>query len=81
MYTSMLFQILFPFRLLQNIGQSSLCYTVDPCGLSILNIVVCTLEKEMATHSVLFPGESQGQKSLLGCWLWGRTESGMTAVT
>ena len=25
-----LFQILFPFRLLQNIEQSSLCYTVGP---------------------------------------------------
>ena len=26
----MFFQIIFPFRLLQNIEQSSLCYTVDP---------------------------------------------------
>ena len=30
---SILLQILFPFRLLQNIGQSSLCYTVGPCWL------------------------------------------------
>ena len=30
------------------------------------------LEKEMATHSsVLRPGESQGQGSLVGCRLWG----------
>ena len=36
-----LFQILFPGRLLQNIESSSLCYTVDPCWLSILYIVVC----------------------------------------
>ena len=36
-----LFQNIFPFRLLQNIKQSSLCYTVGPCWLSILNIVVC----------------------------------------
>ena len=35
------FQILFPYRLLQNIEHSSLCYTVGPCWLSILNIVVC----------------------------------------
>ena len=28
----------FPSRLLHNIEQSSLCYTVDPCWLSILNI-------------------------------------------
>ena len=35
------FQILFPYRLLQNIEYSSLCYTVGPCWLSILYIVVC----------------------------------------
>ena len=34
------------------------------------------LEKEMATHSVLLPGESQGRGSLVGCHLWGPTESG-----
>ena len=26
-----LFQIILPFRLLQNIEESSLCYTVGPC--------------------------------------------------
>ena len=31
----------FPFRLFQNIEQSSLYYTVGPCWLSILNIVGC----------------------------------------
>ena len=30
---------------------------------------------------VLLPGESQGQGSLVGCRLWGRTESDMTEVT
>ena len=39
------------------------------------------LEKEMATHSVFFPGESQGRGSLVGCHLWGRTELDMTEVT
>ena len=40
------------------------------------------LEKEMATHSsVLGPGESQGWGSLVGCRLWGRTESDMTEAT
>ena len=33
--------IFFPYRLLQNIEYSSLCYKVGPCGLSILYIVVC----------------------------------------
>ena len=39
------------------------------------------LEKEMATHSSVLPGESQGQGSLVGCRLWGRTESDTTEVT
>ena len=30
---------------------------------------------------VFLPGESQGWRSLLGCRLWGRTESDMTDVT
>ena len=33
------FQILFPYRLLQNIEYSSLWYTVGPCCLSILHII------------------------------------------
>ena len=36
------------------------------------------LEKEMATHSSVLPGESQGQGSLVGCCLWGCTESDTT---
>ena len=39
------------------------------------------LEKEMATTPVFLPGESQGQRSLVGCPLWGHTESDMTEVT
>ena len=37
------------------------------------------LEKEMATVFLL--GESQGQGSLVGCRLWGRTESDTTEAT
>ena len=43
-HVSILFQILFSFILLHNIEQSSLCYTVGPCWLSILNIAVCTCQ-------------------------------------
>ena len=32
------------------------------------------LEKEMATRSSVLARESQGQRSLVGCHLWGRTE-------
>ena len=38
------------------------------------------LEEEMTTP-VFLPGESQGRGSLVGCRLWGRTESDMTEVT
>ena len=30
---------------------------------------------------MFFPGESQGQGSLVGCRLWGRTESDTTEAT
>ena len=30
---------------------------------------------------VFLPGESQGRRSLVGCHLWGRTESDTTEVT
>ena len=39
------------------------------------------LEKEMATHSTVLPGESQGQGSLVDCRLWDCTESDTTEVT
>ena len=39
------------------------------------------LEKEMNPTPVFLPGESQGRRSLVGCRLWGRTESDMTEVT
>ena len=45
---SLLFNIiLFPFRLLQNIEQSSLCYMVDLCWLPSLNITVYTCQFQM----------------------------------
>ena len=39
------------------------------------------LEFPRETASSEVPGESQGQGSLVGCRLWGRTESDMTEVT
>ena len=47
-YIHHFFQILFPYRLLQNTESGSLCYTVDPCWLSILYILG-------------FPGGSDGK--------------------
>ena len=39
------------------------------------------LEKEWQPTLVFLPGESQGQGSLVGCHLWGRTESDTTEAT
>jgi len=41
------------FKFFSRLGyyRCSLCYTIGPYWLSILNIVVYMLEKEMATHS------------------------------
>ena len=38
------------------------------------------LEKEMATHSSVLVWRIPGTGSLVGCPLWGRTESDMTEV-
>ena len=35
----------------------------------------------MATHPVFLPGESHGQRSLVGYSSWGHKESDMTEVT
>ena len=54
-HVSILFQILFLFSLLQNIEFSSLCYTVGPCGLSILNIAVWTCQSQTPNLPFPFP--------------------------
>ena len=41
-HVSIVPQTPFPSGLPHNIEQSSLCYTVGPCWLSMLNIAVCT---------------------------------------
>ena len=44
-----------PSRLPHNIEQSSMCYTVGPCWLSILNMAMWTCPS--------FPGDSEGKES------------------
>ena len=39
------------------------------------------LEKEMATHSSVLAWRIPGWRSLVGCRLWGRTESDTTEAT
>ena len=36
---------------------------------------------DLVPTPVFLPGESQGQRSLVGCRLWGRTESDTTEET
>ena len=40
-----------------------------------------TLEEEMTAHLLFLPGESHGQRSLVGYSPWGHKESDMTEVT
>ena len=49
---AILFQIFCPFRLLQNIEQHSVCYTVGHCWLSILNVAVCTCQYQTSSLSL-----------------------------
>ena len=63
-HPSLLFLILFTFRLLGTIEQSSLCYgfqggagvystlyyTVAPCQLSVLNITMCSLNSKLPNY-------------------------------
>ena len=46
-HVSVLLQTLLTSRLPYNIDQSSLCYTVGSCWLSILNIAVCTCRSQI----------------------------------
>ena len=39
------------------------------------------LEREMATHSSVLAWRIQGRRSVVGCRLWGRTESDTTEAT
>ena len=50
-YMYILFQILFHYRLLQDIEYSSLCYTVGPF-LSILYIAVCICQSQIPNLSL-----------------------------
>ena len=63
------------------------CYDFTSTSLRIymgFRVLICydyvmVLEKEMATHSSIL--ESRGQRSLVGRYLWGHTESDMTKAT
>ena len=45
------------------------------------NYTSVEVEEEMAPHSSVLAWRIPGTGELVGCRLWGRTESGMTEVT
>ena len=47
----------------------------------LIHFVFLFLSQTPASLPVLVPGKSHGRRSLVGCHLWGRTESDMTDVT
>ena len=60
-------------------GKESACNVGDPG--SIPGLGRSLWRREWQPTPVFLPGESQGQRSLVGCRLWGRTESDTTEVT
>ena len=55
--------------------------TEGPTRLSDFTFTFMHWRRKWQPTPVFLPGESQGQGSLVGCRLWGRTESEMTEVT
>ena len=53
----------------------SSCWNI--CGM----VVIPLQRRQWQPTPVFLPGESQGRGSLVGCYLWGRTESDTTEAT
>ena len=49
--------------------------------IAVLFTVPRTWRKQWQPTAVFLPGECQGRQSLVGCHLWGRTESDTTEAT
>ena len=65
-HVSVLFQILFPLRLLQNIEQRSLCYTMHACSVtSVLSSSVQPCRLQLSR--LLRPWDSPGKNTGVGC--------------
>ena len=53
----------------------------DTTSLSLSLFTFMHWRRKWQPTPVFLPGESQGRASLVGCHLWGRTESDTTEVT
>ena len=70
-HTQIHFQILFPYRLLQNTEYSSLCYIVGPCWLSILqtsHLPSSNLFRSGVDAAAFSPSQCRGCLCSQGCW-------------
>ena len=56
-------------------------YTISPSVTSLSLFTFMHWRRQWQPTPVFLPGESQGWGSLVGCYLWGRTESDTTEVT
>ena len=77
LYCSSAKSYLTPWDAMNCSTQASLFFTIFQSLLKLMSIV----EKEWQPTPVLLPRESRGQRSLVGCHLWGHTELDPTAET
>ena len=66
-HVSILFKILFPSKPLLITEQSSLCYTVGPCWLSVLNIAVCTCQSHLSAQVTISSFSKSGLPLFYTC--------------
>ena len=59
------FNILFHYGLSQGIGYTFPCYTVGPCCLSVLNVIVCIYQHRTPRPSLSLPAPFGNHKSVL----------------
>ena len=50
-------------------------------SIAFITILIFLRRRKWQPTPVFLPGKSHGQRSLVGCCLWGRTESDMTEAT
>ena len=64
-----------------DIDRTSIDRIVPNLKIKKFETVAKSRRRQWLRPPVLLPGESQGQGSLVGCRLWGRTESDTTEAT
>ena len=60
-----MFSTCFPFKLLESIEQSLVCYRVGPCWLSVLNIAVYSCQSKIPNLFLFSPLFSPGNHKFI----------------